>query len=87
MGLAAYGHPEQLDAFRDIVRFDSSSNGNGFRLGLDYFSHHRTGPEMSWAEADKTPILGKMFSDEMANRLGPVRAPEEPLEETAPKSR
>src|ERR1700686_2619719 len=81
MGLGAYGHPEQLGAFRDIVRFDSRSNGNGFRLGLDYFSHHRTGPEMSWAEADKTPTLGKMFSDEMAKRLGPVRAPEEALEE------
>src|ERR1700687_3246461 len=81
MGLAAYGHPEQLAAFRDIVRFDSRSNGNGFRRGLAYFSHHRTGPEMSWAEADKTPTLGKMFSDEMAKRLGPVRAPEEALEQ------
>src|SRR5467141_830919 len=81
MGLAAYGQPEQLGAFRDIVRFDSRSNGNGVRLELDYFSHHRTGPEMSWAEADKTPALGKMFSDEMAKRLGPVRAPEEALEE------
>src|SRR6202035_3790239 len=81
MGLAAYGQPEQLGAFRDILRFDSRSNGNGFRLGLDYFSHHRTGPEMSWAEADKTPTLGKMFSDEMAKHLGPVRLPEEALEE------
>src|SRR5712671_6941132 len=81
MGLAAYGRPEQLEAFRDIVRFDSRSNGNGFRLELDYFSHHRTGPEMSWAEADQTPTLGRVFSDEMAKRLGPVRAPEEALEE------
>src|SRR2546423_10899576 len=81
MGLAAYGHPEQLGAFRDIVRFDNRSNGNGFRLGLRYFSHHRTGPEMSWAEADKTPTLGKMFSNDMAKRLGPVRAPDEALEE------
>jgi carbamoyltransferase len=81
MGLAAYGQPEQLEAFRDIVRFNARSNGNGFRLGLDYFTHHRTGPEMSWAEADKTPTLGKMFSDEMAKRLGPVRAPEETLEQ------
>src|SRR6266478_5683524 len=81
MGLGAYGHAEKMDVFRDMVRFDSRSNGNGFRLGLDYFSHHRTGPEMSWAEADKTPVLGKMFSDEMAKRLGPVRAPEEALEE------
>jgi carbamoyltransferase len=81
MGLAAYGQPEQMEAFRDIVRFDADSNGNGFRLGLDYFTHHRTGPEMSWAEADKTPTLGKVFSDEMPKRLGPVRAPEEPLEQ------
>lgn len=81
MGLAAYGQTEQMDVFRDMVRFDSRSNGNGFRLGLDYFSHHRTGPDMSWAEADKTPMLGKMFSEEMAKRLGPIRAPEETLEE------
>src|SRR5260370_195919 len=81
MGLAAYGRPEQLDAFRDIVRFENRSKDNGFRLNLEYFSHHRTGPEMSWAESDKTPALGKLFSDEMAKRLGPVRAPGEALEE------
>jgi carbamoyltransferase len=81
MGLAAYGQPEQLAAFRDILRFDERSNGNGFRLGLDYFTHHRTGPEMTWAEADKTPTLGKMFSPEMSRKLGPVRAPDEPLEQ------
>jgi carbamoyltransferase len=81
MGLAAYGQPTQLEAFRDIVRFDSRSSGNGFKLGLDYFTHHRTGPEMSWAEADKTPTLGKMFSGEMAKKLGPARNPEEPLEQ------
>ena len=44
MGLAAYGQPESLDVFRDIVRFDPNSRSNGFRLGLDYFIHHRTGP-------------------------------------------
>lgn len=81
MGLAAYGEPERMDVFREIARFDADSSGNGFRLGLDFFTHHRTGPEMSWAEADKTPTLGIMFSDEMAKRLGPVRTPEEPLEQ------
>src|ERR1700731_1308664 len=81
MGLAAYGEPEQLEAFRDIVRFDANGNGNGFRLGLDYFVHHRSGREMSWAEADKTPTLGKLFSEEMSRRLGAVRAPEEALEQ------
>jgi carbamoyltransferase len=77
MGLGAYGEPEQLDAVRNIVR----PHGDGFRLGLEYFTHHRTGPEMSWAEADKTPILGKMFSEEMEKLLGPKRSPQEPLEQ------
>src|SRR5262250_1364712 len=35
MGLAAYGQPEQLEAFRDIVLFENGSSRNGFRLGLD----------------------------------------------------
>jgi carbamoyltransferase len=77
MGLGAYGEPEQLDAIRNIVH----AHGDGFRLGLEYFTHHRTGPEMSWAEADKTPTLGKMFSVEMERLLGPKRNPEEPLEQ------
>jgi carbamoyltransferase len=77
MGLGAYGEPEQLDALRNIV----SAHGDGFRLGLEYFTHHRTGPEMSWAEADKTPTLGKIFSEEMEKLLGPKRNPQEPLEQ------
>jgi carbamoyltransferase len=81
MGLGAYGQPDRLEAFRDIVRFDENSRANGFRLGLDYFTHHRTGPQMTWADADKTPTLGKMFSPEMARLLGPVRHPDEPLEQ------
>jgi carbamoyltransferase len=82
MGLAAYGEPEQMEAFRDIVRFTSNGGDFGFRLGLDYFTHHRTGPEMSWAEADKTPVLGKMFSEAMEKRLGSAaRQPDQPLEQ------
>ena len=81
MGLAAYGEAEHMESFRDIVRFDANGSGNGFRLGLDYFVHHRTGPEMSWAEADKTPVLGRLFSEEMSRRLGAARTPEQPLEQ------
>jgi carbamoyltransferase len=81
MGLAAYGQPEQLELFRDIVRFEKGSSRNGFRLGLNYFSHHRTGPEMSWADADKTPMLGRLFSEGMEKRLGPARNPEQALEQ------
>jgi carbamoyltransferase len=82
MGLAAYGQPAHLAAFRDIVRFSHNGGEFGFRLGLDYFTHHKTGPEMSWAESDKTPTLGRIFSDCMPKKLGaPARAPEEALEQ------
>src|SRR5229473_3271940 len=82
MGLAAYGQPAYLEPFRDILRFTSNGGDFGFKLGLDYFTHHKTGPEMSWAESDQTPILGKMFSDGMPRLLGaPARQPEEPLEQ------
>jgi len=77
MGLGAYGDPEFLEQFREIVK----SNGAGFTLNLKYFTHHRTGPEMSWAEADKTPVLGKLFSDELPKYLGATRHPEEAIEQ------
>ncbi len=77
MGLAAYGEPAYLDEFRHIVR---TNGGVGFRLGLEYFKHHRTGPEMTWRDADKTPELGAMYSDYMAERLGPSRDPAAPVE-------
>src|SRR5215471_13661934 len=77
MGLGAYGEPEFLEEFRDIVR----ANGTRFQLGLEYFTHHRSGPEMTWAEADKTPVLGKLFSEELPRHLGPARQPEEAIEQ------
>src|SRR5205807_303047 len=49
--------------------------------GLKYFTHHRTGPEMAWAESDKMPALGRLFSEEMSRKLGAARTPEEPLEQ------
>ncbi len=76
MGLAAYGQPEFLDEFRRIVTTNGST---GFRLGLDYFTHHRTGPEMSWRESGKTPVLGRMFSEYLERRMGATRPAEEPL--------
>ena len=82
MGLAAYGVPENMEAFRDIVRFSPNGGEFGFRLGLDYFTHHKTGPEMSWADSDKTPVQGRMFSEAMSKRLGgPPRSPQDALEQ------
>src|SRR3989475_1823491 len=37
MGLGAYGQPEHLEAFRDILR--TNRKFNGFHLGLNYFTH------------------------------------------------
>ncbi len=78
MGLAAYGQPAYLDEFRRIVR---TNDGVGFRLGLDYFRHHRTGPDMTWSDSGKTPEIAPMFSDYMAERLGPARDPAAPVEQ------
>jgi carbamoyltransferase len=80
MGLASYGQPEYVELFRDIVRFDAAGDVRGFRLGLKYFTHQRSGPQMSWADADKTPTQGRLFSDEMPKLLGPARQPDGPIE-------
>ena len=76
MGLAACGEPAYLGEFRRMV----PDHGVGFRLNLEYFSHHRRGAEMSWREADKTPVLGRLFSDHLEVRLGPARRRDAPLE-------
>jgi carbamoyltransferase len=78
MGLAAYGEPAYLDEFRRIVHF---SGGLSFRLGLDYFIHHRNGPDMTWRDSGQTPVLGRLFSEHLERRLGPTRATGEPLEQ------
>jgi carbamoyltransferase len=76
MGLAAYGEPAYQDEFRRIVR---PANGKGFSLGLEYFCHHRTGPQMTWQHSDKTPVLGRLFSPYLEERLGRTRTSAEPV--------
>ncbi len=78
MGLAAYGEPEFLEEFRRIVYADGPLS---FRLGLKYFTHQSQGAEMSWREADRTPVLGRLFSAYLEKRLGPARKADEPLEQ------
>jgi carbamoyltransferase len=78
MGLAAYGEPEFLDEFRRIVYADGPLS---FRLGLEYFTHQNQGADMSWREANRTPVLGRLFSQYLEKRLGPARKEGEPLEQ------
>ncbi len=78
MGLAAYGEPEFLEEFRRIVYADGPLS---FRLGLEYFTHQSQGADMSWREANRTPVLGRLFSSTLEKRLGPARKDGEPLEQ------
>ena len=74
MGLAPYGQPRYLDAFRDIIRTD---NSGGFKLNLDYFLHHSEGVEMTWDEG--SPTIGRMFSEKFIDTFGPARSAGEPI--------
>jgi carbamoyltransferase len=67
-----------LDAFRKIVRAEP---GMKLRLNLDYFTHQRQGPEMTWRDAGATPVLGLLYSDRLEKLLGPARRPDEPVEQ------
>ena len=78
MGLAAYGKPNYVEELRRVV---TPGNGHGFALGLEYFCHHKSGPEMTWQENGKTPVLGRLFSPELEKLLGKTRGADEPVEQ------
>jgi len=80
MGLAAYGQPEQLEAFRKIVRYNEKIDGYDFRLSLEYFIHHRKNIPIYYPANGKTAGRRRFFSDELVRLFGPPRSPEEPLE-------
>ncbi|NJL60698.1 MAG: carbamoyltransferase [Methylacidiphilales bacterium] len=73
MGLAAYGEPEYLEAFRRIVY----SKGDGLELNLDYFTHHKQGISMKWDRGE--PIVKPFHSQELEKMLGKMRHPEAEL--------
>ena len=75
MGLAPYGTARYVEEMRRLV---STDNGL-FELDLDYFVHHTEGVDMTWD--DKTPTIGRLFSDRLSDLLGPPRNPENPVEE------
>lgn len=82
MGLAAYGEPEYLDEFRQMLCLPLNENPKsrnpkseipqmGYRMDLRYFRHHVDGPTMTWLEGE--PRLGPLFSDFFVRRFGPPR--------------
>ncbi|HXK29551.1 MAG TPA: carbamoyltransferase C-terminal domain-containing protein [Candidatus Binatia bacterium] len=76
MGLGSYGEAEYQDRFHELVKLDGRL---GFSLGLDYFVHHKTGPEMTWGDGE--PILGKLYGDHLVSMLGSARRADEPIEQ------
>jgi carbamoyltransferase len=68
MGLAPYGEPEYLEAFRRIIHPTST----GFELNLDYFTHHLQGINMTWDNG--APVVHPFHSPELEKLLGPSRS-------------
>jgi carbamoyltransferase len=75
MGLAPYGKPIYVEKLQHLVSLD----GPLFELGLDYFTHDEEGVDMTWDEG--SPTIGRIFSDQLVELLGPARATGEPVTE------
>ncbi|TVR42371.1 MAG: carbamoyltransferase [Cryomorphaceae bacterium] len=73
MGLAPYGKPAYVDAFRKII----SPKTQGFELDLKYFTHQKEGINMSWENG--APSVQPFHSNALEELLGPARKPKEEL--------
>lgn len=76
MGLAPYGRPRYLAPLRRVVQLQ---NNGSFRLGLEFFRHHRERIDYQWTGG--MPVVGRLFSPALEALLGPARAASAPLEE------
>ena len=77
MGLASYGEPEMIEEFRKIVIAPDGGRMD-FMLAPEYFTHQRSGGEMTWRAGE--PTIGRLYSDFLVTRLGAVRDPAEPVD-------
>jgi len=76
MGLAPYGKPVYTEKLKNVLLF--SDNGL-FELNLSYFNHPKKGVNMVWEGG--IPAIDSLFSDKLIAEFGPVRQPDEPLNE------
>ena len=65
MGLAPYGEPEYLDFFRKLIK----PKKNTFELNLDYFTHHKSGIQMTWNNG--AMVIEPFVSQRLEKELGP----------------
>jgi carbamoyltransferase len=75
MGLAPYGQPHYLDAFRRMIKVENAS----VELNLEFFNHHKFGISMNWQ--DGIPVISPFHSEKLEEVLGKSRKPGEELTE------
>jgi carbamoyltransferase len=75
MGLAPYGSPSMLAAMREIVEVKDGR----FALDTGFFTHHTSGLDMVWTAG--SPVIGRIYSEKLVERLGPPRGAAEPIEQ------
>lgn len=76
MGLAPYGEPRFMEQMRKIVQVQGDGS---FKLGLDYFLHHREKVPYTWENG--SPEVGTLFAPALEDLLGPARKKDAPLEQ------
>lgn len=74
MGLAAYGNP---CCRHEVERLLSLNDDGSFTLDLTFFRHHSDDIAYEWRGGE--PVCGSLFSQALADALGPPRRPDEPL--------
>jgi len=76
MGLAAYGNPS---CRHEVAKLLSLRDDGSFALDLKYFRHHREDIAYEWHGGE--PVCGPLFSQGLAEALGPPRNPDAPIED------
>jgi carbamoyltransferase len=76
MGLAAYGNSSCRG---EVERLLTLHDDGTFSLNLKYFRHHRDDIAYEWPGG--APVCGPLFSQALADALGPPRSPDAPIEE------
>ncbi len=74
MGLAPYGEPNYMEEMRRIVGLRDDGS---FRLDMNYFVYHKEKVSYEWD--DGSPVVGRLFSAQLAALLGPERNEKEEL--------
>jgi carbamoyltransferase len=74
MGLAPYGQPKFMAEMQSIVLLQDDGS---FKLNLNFFKHYKEKIDYEWESGQ--PIVGRLFTNELINLLGPARQKGEEL--------